>query len=186
MKEKKSIVILGCSNSAGAELSHDLITNHWDNVLDMKDPYNGWWSSPHGFARRHKDFFEKAHDLSTLEDWEYNVQHNYAGFLHRRLSTKYDIINAASSGTGISFVKLLYDLPHHRFSGSHPILSKLTKDIIKESRGDGAGLSDMMGKETHPYSKYETVSNYENFKYWVNYCCCSWRYWMCKSYHSCG
>lgn len=155
----KTIVVLGCSNSEGAELSHGLSDNYWEDILRMEDCYKNWWSND-AVPIRMKSFFSRPQSEKN-EDWEYNHRHSYSRLLYEKGKNR--VINAAKSGSGISYVKTLYDLNHYKFSGTDPLLSKVTESILWHYNKYCLTSDDLMGLSPLDFSRFQGREFYSDF-----------------------
>lgn len=156
MTKNKSILVLGCSNTAGHELCDSLDPNYWDDILAMEDPHKEWWSSEATPLRVQK-FFEEVHNMP--QDWRYNTKHSWPYLL----KDKFNVVSAALPATGISYVKTLYDLKHYKLGGLDPLLSKTAESIAWaniENKDDVLQLDHLSGKTAHTVDRFLSSATY--------------------------
>ena len=136
----KTVLALGCSQSSGAELSDGLKEDYWHDILKMDDPWREWFH--HSQARKKHDLFMKTY-VGGKEDWTYNRTNAWPYRLHEM--TGDSVWSAANPGTGVSYVKWLYNKEHYNFSGHEPDLFKTTQGLIEKWNGKQIQPSDAQG-----------------------------------------
>ena len=135
----KTILALGCSNSSGAELSDSLQEDYWLDQLKMDDPWDEWFHYKNA-GRKHKEFMSR---IGYKENWEYNRTNAWPYRLQE--ITDYNVYSGANPGTGIQYVKWLYNLDKYGFAGTEPDLFKTTEGLVMAWNEDKILPNDMLG-----------------------------------------
>ena len=161
---KKSILALGCSHSSGAELSLAAAADYWNEQLAMENPYEDYWKhSDENLIK--KQTYHKWRVENLQEDWNYNTKKAWPCRLHHALED-YDVVSAANPGTGISFIRHLYNMPHLRYFGADPDLMRVTEALVVFTNKDKPIKKSNLEWVKNPYmdmSRYEPQSVYTKF-----------------------
>lgn len=163
------VLVLGCSQSAGAELSDSLAEGYWDRYLAMKDPYNEWFKP--GAANIRVNKFHEFNN-NRKEDWNYNYLNAYPGVLQQKLGDRARVISAARSGSGVSWVDFLNNINDHYYTANDETQKKLIKAQSDLFHRRGMRKPQTLGwkaymENTHLYENPETLEYgmYETMDY---------------------
>jgi hypothetical protein len=109
---KKDILVFGCSQSSGAELSDSLAENYWNDFLTMKDPYEEWFN-PNNAPIRVNKFHE--YNGGRNEDWEYNFTQAWPHRIQSIFSDTARVIDVAKPGGGAAWTEFLVNCKDYYF-----------------------------------------------------------------------
>ena len=101
---KKDILVFGCSQSSGAELSDSLAENYWNDFLTMNDPYEDWFN-PNNAPIRVNKFHE--YNEGRSENWEYNFTQAWPHRIQEHLGDTARVIDIAKPGGGAAWTEFL-------------------------------------------------------------------------------
>lgn len=129
LTNKKTILTLGCSQSSGAEISHEKIPGYWDSILEMTDPLKEWYD-PDKSPVRMQAFYEKIHTYEN--DYYYDLTHAWPGILSRTIS-EINLTSASRSGSGIDWVKFMYNLQYYYYFNTDETKQRLAKKLTNNT-----------------------------------------------------
>lgn len=101
---KKDILVFGCSQSSGAELSDSLAETYWDDFLTMNDPYEDWFN-PNNAPIRVNKFHE--YNEGRSENWEYNFTQAWPHRIQSKFGDTARVIDVAKPGAGAAWTEFL-------------------------------------------------------------------------------
>lgn len=118
MSANKTILVMGCSQSSGAEITAEKkLPDYWDEILNLEDPFEQWYSGE-ASGKRTQGFFESVKDPRYNEDWLINYDHSWPSLLQKNNSDSYNVISVAKPGSGISWVKHIANLKENYWYNS--------------------------------------------------------------------